>query len=375
MRDADGGRRDAVLDGVRGMAIGLVLIVHCIELRGGSVVLAAINALARSCWLGVDLFFVLSGFLITRILIESRAHPGYFRNFYARRALRIFPAYYLYLAIAFLLLPGFIEPLRHESAGQWLWPSLFYVQNIVMAIDGEATPWRGLNHLWSLAVEEQFYLIWPLLVWATPLRWLKTLCVGMIGMAWALKLLCVATDQWHLTAYALTPTRMDALAAGAWVAAHLHGAATGQRLVPRWLQALTVLAVLGLAALFVSGRGLHLHGSLRIVLITSAAAIMFATALLVCVGRDLRPRWLLSTPMQVLGRYSYGIYLIHLALIELVQVPLQSWLVPQLGHNAAAGLSALVVVPVIVAVAALMYHVYEAPFLRLKRYFSGPAVA
>jgi peptidoglycan/LPS O-acetylase OafA/YrhL len=365
-------RRDLALDGIRGIAISLVLMVHVVEIGGDGLIAGWLNAIARSGWLGVDLFFVLSGYLITRILLETREQPGYFRNFYARRALRIFPAYYLYLLIVWLVVPHWIDALRGPDADAWLLPSAFYVQNIVMVADGTATAWRGLDHLWSLAIEEQFYLLWPLLLWKVPARYLQGLCLAMIALAWGCKLALIALHDWPMAGYVLMPTRMDALAAGAWVAVRLHDG--HPQPIPKPVLAAVGIAFMVLVALFVRDHGLRLHGAPRIGIITSAAALVFAAAVYVCVRHDLQPRILLAAPLQVMGRYSYGIYLIHLAVIEMLQVDLQARLLGSLGPNTAMAVSAAVTVAVTVALAALSFHLYERPFLRLKRHFERQPV-
>ena len=152
------------LDGLRGAAILLVLLHHLIngDLPVHSLVGRTAFAIPRCGWAGVDLFFVLSGFLITGILLDQRGLPGYFRVFYARRALRIFPLYYGVLIIVFAILPHIrafpqdgLRWLRPEQI--WFWT---YTSNIRSAATGTIfnAPYLMLNHFWSLAIEEQFYL-------------------------------------------------------------------------------------------------------------------------------------------------------------------------------------------------------------------------
>src|SRR5687767_573593 len=146
------------LDGLRGLAILLILGYHNFSFV----------PVFKHAWLGVDLFFALSGFLITDILLKSRKSENYLRNFYARRVLRIFPLYYLSLFIFFALLPD--SMLLPESSGyydankHWFW---VYLQNWLF-IFKTPDPTTFLNHYWSLAVEEQFYIIWPFLLLVVP---------------------------------------------------------------------------------------------------------------------------------------------------------------------------------------------------------------
>jgi peptidoglycan/LPS O-acetylase OafA/YrhL len=177
------GQRIPALDGIRGLAIALVMFHH-FTLYGGMrpdfVLDKVYRHVALVGWVGVDLFFVLSGFLITGILHDSRSDRHYFRNFYMRRTLRIFPLYYGVLAATFLVLPlvldvsGSCRELLRDQA--WYWT---YLINVQIGLDY----WPScfvLGHFWSLAVEEQFYLVWPLLLYLLGRRGMLALCVTCI---------------------------------------------------------------------------------------------------------------------------------------------------------------------------------------------------
>ena len=167
------------LDGIRGLAVLTVILHHGFGFELG--------------WFGVELFFALSGYLITGILVDAKGrHRGwdYFRGFYGRRSLRIFPLYYLVLLLVLVVLPGLwpmtfalFDPAREHAA--WFWS---YTQNVLFAREGTILP--GVFHLWSLAVEEQFYLLFPLLIYL--------LSIGTL--LWVVPLLCVAgvvsRDSW-----------------------------------------------------------------------------------------------------------------------------------------------------------------------------------
>src|SRR5438067_7660244 len=186
------------LDGLRGIAILLVVVCHFVS----NLHIAAdgwawpLVAIAHAGWTGVDLFFVLSGFLITGILIDARGSDSYFKAFYARRALRIVPAYYGFLFAIFVVLPflhlgagnDYMLAREHQS---WYW---LYLTNVMMAI-GEI-PGRGpypSTLFWSLAVEEQFYLLWPLIVAASPPRTLRKICVGGVVLCVVLRIVGVVS--------------------------------------------------------------------------------------------------------------------------------------------------------------------------------------
>jgi len=157
------------LDGLRGIAIILVMLHHFTYYRPTSGIDEQIVSVLIFFWTGVDLFFVLSGFLITGILLDTRGNERYFTSFYARRILRIFPLYYLILFLALVVLPKF--PAVHtvligQDASVDLppqWPYWLYLTNFSIADRGWVHGW--VDVAWSLAIEEQFYLIWPLVVW------------------------------------------------------------------------------------------------------------------------------------------------------------------------------------------------------------------
>src|SRR5579859_5429454 len=215
-----GGGHMLVLDGMRGVAIVMVLCVHFI---GNSPAHTAVTREAArlagyGIW-GVDLFFVLSGFLITGLLYDSKGSPHYFRNFYVRRTLRIFPLYYAVLALLFIVLPalpgpypsGLAESERHQA---WLW---LYASNVYLAIHRTwSLPYVG--HFWSLAVEEQFYLVWPIVVLCFARRSLLGICIVVTILALALRSLLALAGAGAMAQLVLTPCRFDALCIGAFLA-------------------------------------------------------------------------------------------------------------------------------------------------------------
>jgi peptidoglycan/LPS O-acetylase OafA/YrhL len=185
------------LDGLRGIAILVVMLFHYMTGSYHWPVLKQVFRLCRMGWLGVDLFFVLSGFLITGILLHTKSRPHYFRNFYVRRTLRIFPLYYVVLLGVFtvgalvssLHTPTFLA-LQHRQVYLWTysvnWVNWFRSDLLFVA------DWIEANHFWSLAVEEQFYLVWPTVVFLLSSRTLSSLCVVLVGGAWVLRMAGVA---------------------------------------------------------------------------------------------------------------------------------------------------------------------------------------
>jgi peptidoglycan/LPS O-acetylase OafA/YrhL len=253
----------AALDGVRGVAI---LLVFCIHLQQTGVVpskFRVINVLMHSGWSGVDLFFVLSGFLITLGLLESRESVNYFSAFYMRRVLRIFPLYYFALSagmIASIFLANYSPNLTlvGDNPSGPLFPSwpgwishIFYLQNWWM-------PWKEpasrsiFGHFWSLAIEEQFYLVWPLCVWLLPRKRLLVLCVAVCAGAPALRFFLIG--HYHVAPEIIfrnTVTRADTLMAGALCALVARDCSLLAH-VRRWLPAMAVLGAAYLVAVVIA---------------------------------------------------------------------------------------------------------------------------
>jgi peptidoglycan/LPS O-acetylase OafA/YrhL len=181
---------------------------------GMSPVLQVVSSTMRAGWTGVDIFFVLSGFLITGILLDARGDgpvrpPGYYRAFYTRRALRIFPVYYAFLAYIFIL-----RKAQVPSGAWWYWT---YLTNVMFARVGWTPSIEP--HLWSLAVEEQFYLFWPAAISLIRRSWLRPICWALIVLSTGLRI--VVAQHWGWTpAYVLTVCRLDEFAAGALLASY-----------------------------------------------------------------------------------------------------------------------------------------------------------
>ena len=352
-----------VLDGLRGLAILLVLLLH-FTMYGGTLAAAGIGGFvhrfALAGWIGVDLFFVLSGFLITGILYDAKGGERYFRNFYARRILRIFPLYYGALVVFLVLLPfvwrGHEGLAQMREEGIWYWT---YLVNVQIAREGWPD-FGALGHFWSLAVEEQFYLLWPVAVFLLRRRPLMALCAGAGGLAVGVRLALHLADR-EAAAFVLLPARVDALAAGALLALAVRGPG-GLPATLRWAKPAAAVALAGLAALFVWKRGLPAEDPAVAVAGYSLLAVLFAGVLaLTLEGRA--ERWLAAPWLVFFGRYSYGLYVLHHPLLflkpeRLSYGSLPGWL---LFVGAATGATVLL--------ALLSWHFWEKPFLDLKDRF------
>jgi peptidoglycan/LPS O-acetylase OafA/YrhL len=366
------------LDGLRGIAILLVLAYHFMGYntkRGW--VLQSFFAFNRSGWIGVDLFFVLSGFLITRILLDVLGSRHYFRDFYVRRTLRIFPLYYLTLLVIFTaahfvpaLQSDATEAVAHQQA--WLW---LYGTNIFDAWHNHLTfagGWIELNHLWSLAVEEQFYLFWAPVIFLCGIRKLPLMCLMMIVGALVLRIALWLGGQSDLMAYMLTPCRMDTLALGALLA-------TLHRIRP--LSDLTrpavLIASIGTALLIgwgIKRNGLnHSDPVIWTVGFTVIALVCVSVLHLVVVAGDgSRVSKLLRTPVLAsIGKYSYAIYLFHWSLAPGMFAHLlpEAWMFSHMRYVPALLLRFVLVTAMTYALAVVSWNLFEKHFLKLKRFF------
>jgi peptidoglycan/LPS O-acetylase OafA/YrhL len=318
---------------------------------------------------GVDLFFALSGFLITGILLDSLNKNGYFRNFYARRALRIFPLYYGFLFTLICL----THPLHLQWQGkQYL--LLTYTQNLgIFTKDYMGfTPARfiNLNHFWSLAVEEQFYFVWPLVIFLVrDYRRLLFVTIGISMGALLLRIVFVSHGALPATIYEFTPCRIDALLLGGTLAILYR--TRYQQVILRYSVPVFFVFLTALACLAYPLHGLDWKAPIietagfTLTALTSVALIAVALA-----GTPWAKSAFENRVMRFLGKYSYGIYVFHYSFDAAFTAPLRRWLVSTFHSKGIA--VALASIPVIVCtllIAYASYHLYEKRFLNLKRYF------
>jgi len=374
------------LDGLRGLAILLVLAHHFNILNPAGPAERSLILLFDLGKHGVDLFFVLSGFLITGILLDTRGRPGWLGSFFARRALRIVPLYYALLVALLLVQPLWLarDPATLSASmrwsaeaadGPWYW---LFASNILFAIR-EGFGLQGLDVTWSLAIEEQFYLAWAFLVLFLDRRAMIVACAALIAAGPLVRLVIGLTGGSWLDAYLLTPGRLDALAMGSLLAA-LYRSPDGamRRRLPHLAGWVAAVAVSGL--LFIQlGRGLNGFTLPGVVIGLTLVGALSAALLAATVELPPTSRWhgIIAHPvLRFFGRYSYGMYLLHMPVRNVVR----GWLFPHTPHLTTAGallfgqqaLFALVATVVLCLVAVLVYHAWERPFLSLKRFVPRP---
>ncbi len=337
------------LDGVRAIAVFMVIFFHFFFELNLSPLVTKIANFGRT---GVSLFFVLSGFLITRILIATKDSPKYFSSFYIRRSLRIFPLYYLFLALIFIILPLLSgKPFPPFNLQVYNWT---YLQNFALAF---RWPHVSPRHLWSLSVEEHFYLFWPLLIYLLSIGKIVIASVLIMVIAFVTKYFMI---EWDYIPYYFTLARIDELAMGALLAVletknkliHKHA---NKFLLISMLLALPTIALL---AIFTDLNNTFIH-------IIKYNLLAFTFMGMVAYVISLREtnwvkRFLCTRPMLFSGKISYGLYIYHPLCIA------TTWRVfptmnPVLNFAIAVGFTLLV--------ASTSYYLFELNFLKLKRFF------
>jgi len=362
-----------------------VLIFHATFFPGVETVWGRVAlTIPAFAWSGLDLFFLLSGFLITRILIKHKDASNYFRVFYVRRVLRIFPLYYVLLFVCFVVVPMFdtgrwndfwVMPDRGNPWYYWL-----YVSNWMNAFDGNFRH-HFLSVTWSLSVEEQFYLCWPLVVYSLSTKTLGRVCLGLVTTAFVLRTIGVWVGWNPLAIYVLTPMRMDTLLMGGWIAVRAHQDGGFDRLMAlaRRVGPLAIAVSLGIALghqidptwMMPSPNKLLIHPLMQTV--GFSTDVLAYGSLLVWImwsrpGGAVR-RFFESGFLVAYGKYSYSIYLVHLPVIFFWTLKVQSPLDPEMGFwlKQLARYAFIMVVPM--AIAQITWRLIEEPLLNLRRFF------
>jgi peptidoglycan/LPS O-acetylase OafA/YrhL len=365
-------KRLPALDGLRGLAVLGVLIVHASGVLDTTRPIEhALSALCELGAYGVDLFFVLSGFLITGILLDSRESPNYFSSFYARRFLRLFPVYYGYLLVVAVAIPALHRALHTnmpDYAGSWNW-YLAYLSNWKPG-HGASDP--NLGHFWSLAVEEQFYLLWPATIFFVPRRKLAQVFIGIVTLAVALRAGMAVHGVWWNTLYRITPTRADALALGALAALaarnHRWQAILCAKTRTVLLLSASAFLVTAIAARDASWRSPlnQTFGSVFVEVAFTALVLEAASPGFGLIRRIGTTRWLMT-----FGKYSYTMYVIHMA-VFFHFMWLIAWFAKRFGLRRILPVEigwGLLMIAMVFVLASLSWRWLESPLLSLKKRF------
>ena len=344
-------KRIPQLDAVRGLAVLLVLLHNT-----GRYPSLHLGLISDDGWMGVDLFFVLSGFLITGILLDAKESEGYFKQFYARRCLRIWPLYYSLLLFMFVVVPALLPSQSHSvfdtrSSPWWAFP--IFLQNFLVPIPTMAIGLLGVT--WSLAVEEQFYLIWPLVVRFCTEVQLKRITIAVICVSPVLRFYL---SQRHVNLYSNTFCRLDGLMAGALLALLLRSPnfAPSKFVKGAWI----TLVVSAPLALIIESY----HARWIVFSLTALASVSFIYLSLFSAKRWVQAvmtnRFLAYT-----GTISYGIYLLE-------KIPFDA--AKALHPHVHPFLLLLTTSLATYIMAALSWNLLENPFLGIKRFFKPKAI-
>jgi len=333
------------LQGLRGLAVLAVVVYHCHPRLEGT----WLHAASLWGWAGVNLFFVLSGILITSILLDARDKPHYFRNFYGRRALRIWPVYVLLLILVYLNADWFVglPVLQAIWTAPWL-AYIFFVQNLF-----HITMPPAIGQTWSLAIEEQYYFLWAPLVRFLRYPWM----LAAILMAAFAGSPLFDHHPW------LTPTHtlihLDGIAMGSLLALGLYALPLSRR---AWLWIGLGACLLGIAAAATVAGGTRF--------LDSALAVGFAGAVLASItssgARNPLNALLRRGPLAFYGRISYGLYMIHIAVFIYF-----GWFDLRMDRYGVAGSLAVVALRLVASTAAAtaLWYGFESQILKFKRYF------
>lgn len=335
------------LQGLRGLAVLGVVIYHCHPRLEGTWLYSA----SLWGWAGVNLFFVLSGFLITSILLEAREKPHYFRNFYARRALRIWPVYVLVLVVCYANAPWFVGLSVWDAikTTPW-WTYLLFLQNLIHF----AMP-PAVSQTWSLAIEEQYYFLWAPVVRFMRRPWLLATVLGVALVEPAL--MRRSHFPWITPTHSLV--HLDGIALGSLLSLGLYTLRLSRR---AWLGIGLASFVLGIAAAATIAGGTAF--------LDSALAVGFAGAVLAAMASTGASNplnvLLRSGPLAFYGRISYGLYMIHIMVFVSF-----GWFDLQMDGYGTAGNLAIVAFRLAVSTscATVLWYGFESRILKLKHHF------
>jgi peptidoglycan/LPS O-acetylase OafA/YrhL len=341
------------LDGIRAIAAFMILVYHFFKhFDGNSILVRTIGPYTEFLQYGVSLFFVLSGFLISRILISTRQDKYYFRQFYIRRVLRIFPLYYLFLVIYYFIQPFIFQyPVVPFSNQVYFWT---YLQNFATTFEWPAV---GPIHFWSLSIEEHFYLFWPLIIYYCRLNKLQYAMFLTILIAVLVRILLISNGY---KVFYFTFARMDELAAGGLLAIlELKNKLLTTNSKKFLITGIAIIILTAILWTIFDGKE---NPVIQVLKYLMFSGVFFSLiGYVICLPNDHYLKKILMFPfLQYSGKISYGLYVFHLLCFELFSNFLKT---PYslINFAGSVGLTFLV--------ASISYHFFEKKFLQLKRFF------
>lgn len=367
------------LDGLRGLAI-LWVIFHNAGMKevdtSEGMIIKLIELIASTGWIGVQLFFVLSGFLITGILLDGRGSKRQLPNFYMRRILRIFPLYYIFLILVFVVIPtaGLMPDWLESSHDKQLWYWLYIINWTQPFFDELA-----FGHFWSLAIEEQFYIFWPLLVVFLRLRTLVFICMGLVVSAPLIRLFMIQSypDIASDIAYTFTIARWDALAIGGLLAIAVRNQNAFEKINAYSLRIVILLLICVSAQILVNHEFAPVSGhwgaiNQSIAAVLSAALIFNSLSSTGVLTKSLS--FLFSSNfLRLLGKYSYSMYIVHIPIkfIWFSTFAFDPSQYHRWEHLGVLLLNFIAIFLLTLAVSIATWYLIEKPFLGFKRFFNN----
>ena len=341
-------------DGWRGLGICFVVLAHYFPVY------------FIGSWVFMEMFFVMSGFLITGILMDSKSKPKYYKNFILRRVLRVFPLYYLALIILFFLIPASWMQLSYYRHHQvWFWT---YMENWLFSVEGWP-PGKALRHFWSLAIEEQFYIVWPLVVWMFSPKGLVRFCIFLFFFSFIFRNTGMYIGFVNPFPYVATLGRMEGIVLGAIIAVL---ARTNKSILEKFSYPVTLIAGSLSVAVFLYARTMHMDYSANYIINYTLVDLFFAGIIVMtmCKNELLNLKKLLNHPvLKQLGIMSYCIYIFHHPIHVLVSENFLGYFQEHMGNESLAklacvGIAFLITVPVVY----FLHKKVEVPMWKLKKY-------
>jgi peptidoglycan/LPS O-acetylase OafA/YrhL len=362
------GRHIPALDGLRGLAVVIVFFFH----YGGGThsslrAIRIFGFINKGSWSGVTLFFILSGFLITGILWDSFDQPHWWRDFYTRRILRIFPLYYA--SILLVVFAAAWEGTLRQTVNL-IWIPVFFLQNMphfIGLIDRIPSP-LGLFHFWSLAVEEQFYLIWPfLLVLQKSRSRAQNFCLATFLFAILFRLLIwnLSSNSDHFGEFLIT--RSGELAAGGWLALAYRGPAWSR--IQCYAPVTTLAGFTGFLGSGILAGSLEAKGRILMIFGLPCITVAFAGLLVLAMKPGIVQRCAEAACLRWLGGISYGIYVFHMMFLSTF-ISINKKVFGHRSHMISNAGLFLVAAVCSIGMAWLSFRFFETPFLKLKNSFA-----
>lgn len=354
------GEHIPALDSIRGLAVLLVILFHCYP-----------HNITKIGWIGVDIFFVLSGFLITGILLDTKGKANFYKNFIIRRTLRIFPLYYFALLVCLVIIPAFWPGVMSTDFNfyitnqKWFW---LYCQNWLFSLRGFPVD-HTLVHFWSLAVEEQFYIFWPLLIMVLNRKQLLYVSILLIAFSAYFKFFLGSRLGFvYPFQYLSTFARMDALLIGAIIAILIRGE---RAWLEKYAKYFAIISLLIVSIFFIRFRIVFFGELASIYLFID---ILAGYLILYMLNTESKfyflKKFLNASFFRILGKYSYGLYVYHAIILRI----LENHYYNNLKEHYESSLLAILIIGSITIILSfiisiLSFWFIESPLLKLKKYF------